>query len=315
MAERTHIPTSPACGQWETLLADALDGQLRPEDESTFSDHMASCKACAGLFEEARRGREWLDFLSVEPEVPAGLLDKLLAQTGPGQQPAYGIVSVDNLVAATPGGIPLKDAAIPAWQKPGFMGYVRRFAEPRLMMTAAMAFFSIALTLNLTGVKLSEIRMSDLRPSSIRSLVERRVTMASTPIVRYYDHLRLVYEVQSRMREIKRNQESEEAQPRTSPQSAPGESRQNTPGQSAPGSKTKDGGSRMDPPQQSVSIGDPDYLEASLTLQSAAPAQQIFVARPLSRDPRHAHSGGSRDSKGKPKHERSTKWTALIMAV
>jgi hypothetical protein len=28
MVERTNIPSSPACGQWETLLADALDGLL-----------------------------------------------------------------------------------------------------------------------------------------------------------------------------------------------------------------------------------------------------------------------------------------------
>ena len=49
---------------------------------------MAVCPACAALFEEARRGREWLEFLSPEPEVPAGLLDKILAQTGPGRWPA-----------------------------------------------------------------------------------------------------------------------------------------------------------------------------------------------------------------------------------
>lgn len=313
MAERTHIPTSPACGQWETLLADALDGLLRPEDEATFSGHMASCKTCAALFDEARRGQEWLDFLSVEPEVPAGLLDKLLAQTGPGMQPAYGVVSVDNLIAATPGGIPLKDS-VPALHKPGFMGWVRHFTEPRLMMTAAMAFFSIALTLNLTGVKLTQIRISDLKPSSIRSLVERRVTMASTPIVRYYDHLRLVYEVQSRMREMKRNSESESTQP-PAKQTAPGESKQST-----PGSKTKDGGSKMDPPQQSVSINDPDYLEASLatagslTAECLTPANEVF-ASPLSKNYRHAHSGGSIDTKGKAKDERSTTWTASIMAV
>ena len=36
MADRAHIPSSPACGQWETLLADALDGLLKPEDEATF---------------------------------------------------------------------------------------------------------------------------------------------------------------------------------------------------------------------------------------------------------------------------------------
>ena len=82
MADRGNIPNSPACGQWETLLADALDGLLRPEDEATFSSHMSSCVACTAMFEEAQKGREWLEFLSPEPEVPEGLLDKILAQTG-----------------------------------------------------------------------------------------------------------------------------------------------------------------------------------------------------------------------------------------
>jgi len=248
MTERSHIPMSPACGQWETLLADALDGLLRPEDEATFTSHMATCAACSALFEEARRGREWLEFLSPEPEVPEGLLDRLLAATGPGQVAGYGLV--------TPGGTtePIPEP----WQRPGFMGWVRRFAEPRLLMTVAMAFFSIALTMNLTGVKISELRMSDLRPSAVRSFMERRLTMASTPIIRYYDHLRLVYEVQSRMRELRRGNQGEERQQQ---QTAPGESRQ-TP--------RKDGGSRVDPPQQSVSpvINDgTDFLETSLRLQ------------------------------------------------
>ena len=84
MAERTHIPSSPACGEWETLLADALDGLLRPEDEAKFAAHKADCPACAALYEEARKGREWLEFLSPEPEAPEGLLEKILAHTGPG---------------------------------------------------------------------------------------------------------------------------------------------------------------------------------------------------------------------------------------
>jgi len=276
MAERAHIPNSPACGQWETLLADALDGLLRPEDEATFTAHMAVCPACTALFEEARRGREWLEFLSPEPEVPAGLLDKILAQTGPGQVAGFG------LMASSGHAVP----AIPAWQRPGFMGTVRRFAEPRLLMTAAMAFFSIALTLNLTGVHLSDLRVSNLRPSAVRSFMERRLTMASTPIIRYYDHLRFVYEVESRMRELRRtqgennlNQQPKESQPAT-----PGESKQNP--------RHKDGGSRVDPPQQSgtpVLNDASDYLESSLTLEN-----------------RPAHSGGSAKKEG----ERSTTWTA-----
>ena len=93
MTDRAQFPSSPACGQWETLLADALDGLLQPEDEATFTAHMAGCKACAALFDEARRGREWLEFLSPEPEVPAGLLDKILAQTGPGQVAGFGLAA------------------------------------------------------------------------------------------------------------------------------------------------------------------------------------------------------------------------------
>src|SRR5579863_128183 len=217
MADRGNIPNSPACGLWETLLADALDGLLRPEDEATFSSHMAVCPACTALFEEARQGREWLEFLSPEPEVPEGLLDKILAQTGPGHTSEYKLATAGNVVP-----MPLA-----AWQRPGLMGRIRRFAEPRLLMTAAMAFFSIALTLNMTGVKLADLRLSDLRPTAVRSFMERRLTMASTPIIRYYDHLRLVYEVQSRMQEIRRRTETQtQQQPQTRP-AQPGESRQN----------------------------------------------------------------------------------------
>jgi hypothetical protein len=239
MAERMHIPTSPACGHWETLLADALDGLLKPEDEATFTSHMAACPACAALFEESRRGREWLDFLDAEPEVPEGLLEKLLAHTGPGK---------DNEIEWVSGGAAvIPNVAVPAWQRPGFMGFVRRFAEPRLLMTAAMAFFSITVTLNMTGVKLTALRLSDLRPAAIKSYMERQFTVASVPIIRYYDHLRFVYEVESKMRQLRGNV--------IESQGNSGEQKQQpsqpvTPGESKQVPSHKDGGSRLDVPQQ-----------------------------------------------------------------
>src|SRR3974390_3320120 len=139
MADRANIPNSPACGHWETLLADAVDGLLRPEDEATFSSHMAVCPACTALFEEARRGREWLEFLSPEPQVPEGLLGKLLATTGPG--PAAGDRLGTGESRSWRGG---EAQVFPVWQCAGFMNRMRRYSEPRLLMTAAMAFFSIA---------------------------------------------------------------------------------------------------------------------------------------------------------------------------
>ena len=56
MTERSHIPMSPACGQWETLLADALDGLLQPDDEATFTSQWLPARLATALFEESRRG-------------------------------------------------------------------------------------------------------------------------------------------------------------------------------------------------------------------------------------------------------------------
>ena len=285
MAERTNIPSSPACGLWETLLADALDGLLKADDEATFTAHMAVCPACTALFEDARRGREWLEFLSPEPEVPAGLLDKILAQTGPGQVEGFGLVPA--------GALPMQPGFNPAWKRPGLLSLVaaqaRRFAEPRLIMTAAMAFFTIALTLNLTGVRLSSLRLADLRPTAVRSFMERRLTMASTPIVRYYDHLRFVYEVESTMRQLRRTTEGTAA-PQGGESNKQQKPQENTPGESRQNPGRKDGGSRLDPPQESgtpAANDSGDYLETSLKAQPA-------------------HSGGS----AKALRERSTVWTA-----
>jgi hypothetical protein len=273
--DRGNFPSSPACGQWETLLVDAMDGALRPEDEATFSNHMATCSACTEMFEQVRRGREWLEFLAPEPEVPADLLARILTETGNGKMEPGRLV-----IAGAPG-----EAAgnlvtmAPVWQRPGFAARLRRFAEPRLLMTAAMAFFSIALTLSMTGVRFSVIRLSDLRPAALRSVVEKRIMTASTPLVRYYDHLRFVYEVESRMRELRRQTDTPGDKSNT-PNST-GTQPTGTGGQGE--SHRKDGGTKLNPnaaPQQTVnppvSLWSSDTLEAELQLPALATPSNIL---------------------------------------
>jgi Predicted integral membrane protein len=259
-------------------LADALDGLLKPEDEATFTSHMATCKACSALFDEARRGREWLEFLSPEPEVPAGLLDKILAQTGPGQAAGFGLTAGSGGILPASPDLRARKSNVPAWQRPGFMAQVRRFAEPRLLMTAAMAFFSIALTLNLTGVKLNELRMANFRPAALRAFMERRIMTASVPIVRYYDHLRYVYELESRMRQFRRNAEGD-LQDNDNNSTPQNNATPHQPGESQKAPLHKDGGSRMDLPQQSgkpdvapAQKNPSDLIEASLSFHETARA-------------------------------------------
>jgi hypothetical protein len=272
------------------LLADSLDGLLKPGDEAVFNAHRAVCPACSALYEEARRGREWLEFLSPEPEVPAGLLDKILAHTGPGHEAGYRLATAGGNV------VPIRPVSVPAWQRPGLVARIHRFAEPRLLMTAAMAFFSITMTLNMTGVRLSNLRLSDLRPSIMRSYMERQLTMASTPIIRYYDNSRLAYELLTTMRELRQTtgvgEQREGEDNRQTPQNqAPGESKQIP----VPGN----GGQQIDPPQL------PDSLAAGPAVQPTI-NNSDFLETSLAFQQRSAHSGGSQ----KETWERSTRWIA-----
>jgi hypothetical protein len=248
MAERAQFPNSPACGAWETLLTDALDGMLRPEDEEQFAAHKAICPACTALYEEARKGREWLEFLS-PPEPPEGLLDKILAHTGPGHAVPMPAMAGSRTVPAF---VP------PVWQQPGFIARTRQAMQPGMLMTAAMAFFSIALTLNLTGVRLSTLRLADMRPVAMKSYMERQLNMASVPIVRYYDHLRFVYEVESRVRQLRSEGNGDE-------NGTPGSKQDQKPGQQTSPGETKqnpgnNGGGRVEPRQQpDNSVAQPAY--------------------------------------------------------
>jgi hypothetical protein len=72
-----------------------------------------------------------------------------------------------------------------------------------------MAFFSIALTLNLAGVKLTQLRPSDFEPSRLRANLTRQYYSTNEQVTKYYENLRLVYEMEARVRELKRSTETE----------------------------------------------------------------------------------------------------------
>jgi Putative zinc-finger len=191
------------CDEWENLLADALDGTLSAADDAAFTRHHRECALCAQMLKETEQGRSWMQYLAVEPEVPAGLLKKILARTS-GPQP----------------GVPAPALSLPprpAWHRV-MLPAVRQVMEPRLMMTVAMAFFSIALTLNLTGVKVTELRAADFQPSRLRANLTRTYYSTNEQVTKYYKNLRLVYEMESRVRELRRTTDTE---PATAPQQTP----------------------------------------------------------------------------------------------
>ena len=193
-------PKALLCEQWEALLVDALDGTLSANESAAFSAHRDTCLECAQLLEESKRGSEWLHFLETEPEVPADLIGKILAKTSG---------AVDTLPPVMPAGVPLAMPEGLGWTEGWTTGWLpmmeRHAAQSRWMMTAAMAFFSIAFMLNQTGLKLNGFRLADLKPTAVASGLTRHFYVANKSVMRYYDNLRFVYELESRVREMRRD--------------------------------------------------------------------------------------------------------------
>jgi hypothetical protein len=232
------------CDEWENLIADALDGTLSAADAAAFSRHQGECALCSQMFKETEQGKAWMEYLAVEPEVPADLLQKVLART------SGHAVSGEEASVAPGVSLPVRPvAARSAWHRvlPVARQVARQAFEPRLMMTAAMAFFSIALTLNLTGIKLTEVRAADLRPSRVRATLTRQYYSTNEQVMKYYENLRLVYEMEARVRELRRSTESEPA-PRPTSNETP---KQQMPrdGTGSPSSTAPSGGQTPPVPQ------------------------------------------------------------------
>ena len=189
------------CAVCEAMCPDAVDGTLTPLDRRLFENHVAHCANCARELEEAQRGAAWLGMLKGHtPEPPAALLAKILAETTGAEDPK-------NVPPVFVQALPVR-AIAPAWalttvlRKVGDVFRIetaRANFQPRMAMTAAMAFVSIALTLNLTGVKLKNLRASDFTPSGIR----RNVVEVGASAARNFQNMRVVYQVESRMNELR----------------------------------------------------------------------------------------------------------------
>ncbi len=214
------------CAQCEAMLTDVIDGTLSVEQQDFFDLHVTSCGPCAQMVADARRGVAWLEMLRTPaPEPPVDLLERILAQTAwtpasvevgqviplamqsvtPGHSGEHAMVP--GYVTGGPAAVydnvlPFPRRAVSAFRRSGFGQIV---LQPRLAMTAAMAFFSVALTLNITGFHPTSLRASDLQPSSL----ERNFSDAKARGVRYYENLRVVYELESRVHDLQSAQDTD----------------------------------------------------------------------------------------------------------
>jgi hypothetical protein len=177
------------CGRFEGLVSDFAENALSPELSAAMRRHASQCAGCATLLEDVRQTLQVLADLPDVAEPPA-LRPAIFARTI-SQRKAIGWAETVRALAGQ------------LWQ-------------PRLVTAFGMAVFSIAVLLNATGVDLSNLSWRDLQPSQLRMNVTAKAHRTLATGIRYYNDLKVVYQIEAALRQMKQSQDAPEGGPRPS---------------------------------------------------------------------------------------------------
>jgi anti-sigma factor RsiW len=205
------------CEQIEARLSDYLDGVLSSADREAFLAHSRRCAQCAPLVGSVSGLLDGLH--SLEPvELPPRLIYNILDKTlGP------------------------RDS-VSAWRLA--LAWVRNLASPKFAYGALSVAATFGVLVSASGFSFRKPKLADLHPVAIYRNADRQAHLIYARGSKFVSDLRVVYEIQSRLRpESELPPGPDESAPKSSPGKQPGVS--NGP-QSVPRQQNRANGIRPD---------------------------------------------------------------------
>jgi Putative zinc-finger len=159
----------------ENLASDYLEGQLDTVRRSEMEQHLAGCAACRELIADVRGVFELCrEAESIEP--PPWLVPKILRATIGERRPSLA-------------------ERVTAWFRP--------VLQARVVYGVAMAVFSLSMIANVAGVNLRHVKAEDLNPRNWLYQANRNGHLLLGRVEKYYYDLKVVYEIESRLRQLR----------------------------------------------------------------------------------------------------------------
>jgi hypothetical protein len=194
------------CEQIEARLSDYLEGLLAGPERAAFDAHVASCAECAPLLASVRGlvgGMHAMEEVEVPPRLVYTILDKTL---GPRE-------------------------TVSGWQ--ALRNFLRGMGSPKFVYGVASVFATCLVLVSATGFSFRRPKLADLHPATVYHVADRQVHLVYARSVKYVSDLRVVYEIQSRLREEQNNLQvtPEESLPKSSPEKEPGQTDDQKPAQ------------------------------------------------------------------------------------
>ncbi len=174
------------CAEFEHVLADYLDGALAGMQRRAVEEHAASCPACREFMADVTAAVAFLKRAdAVAP--PAELVTRIAYQAPVGRsREPFESQGIWNKIST-------------AWLQP--------LLRPKFAMGMAMTILSFAMLQRCTGVQVQRIQPADLSPVRIWDGVEDKLLRVKDRAVKYYDNIRLVYEIETRLKTLQEQQD------------------------------------------------------------------------------------------------------------
>ena len=179
------------CAELESILADYIDGTLNGAERAALEQHASSCAVCQEFIADVTGAMTFLKGAEdIEP--PPTLITRIAYQA------------------------PRSRMREP-FDKQGFLSrvaakWLQPILQPRLVMGMAMTVLSFAMLERCTGVKVQRVQPADLNPVKVWANVEEKAVRVKDRLVKNYDNLRVVYEIETRLKDLQQQQENTQDQ-------------------------------------------------------------------------------------------------------
>jgi hypothetical protein len=173
----------------ENLVSDYLEGQLDTVRRVEVETHLRGCAACRELVADVRHAFE-LCRASESVEPAPWLVPRIMRATLGERKPSL----MERLTA---------------WFRLG--------VQMRVFYTAAMTVFSLSVIANACGINLRHLKLEDLNPRTWAYQADRSGHLLLGRAEKYYYDLKVVYEIESRLRQLRAQPSSEPERPSAPP--------------------------------------------------------------------------------------------------
>jgi hypothetical protein len=162
------------CEQTELYLLDYMDGMLQPEQQHAFDLHVNGCERCTPLVSSVTHALGNLRTLP-ELELPTRFVYNVLDATlGPRE-------------------------TVSGWQ--AMRAWIRGVASPRFAYGSLSVAAVFLMLVTISGFNWKKPRIADLSPVSVYRGTNRQVHLAYGRSTKFVSDLRVVYEIQSKLRQ------------------------------------------------------------------------------------------------------------------